>query len=426
MAEFVMPSLGADMEAGTLVKWHVAPGDAVKRGDVIAEVDTEKGIIDIECFETGVIQQIKIEPGSKIPVGTVMATIQTVGEPVAASKPVAAAPESVEPPAASHVHASPLARKIAAELGVDLTKLTGTGPGGLIDRQDVEHAAAAEPGLVEYPAATPSRVRASPLARKRAAELGIDLAGVKGSGAGGVIEFADVESHAAAKPASAVKPSEGMRRAIAAAMSKSNREIPHYYLQTRIDMSAALRWLEAENQKRSIKDRLLPAVLLLRTVAKALRDVPGLNGFWIDNEHRISSAIHLGFAISMKGGGLVAPAIHDVDQKGCDEIMAALRDLIPRARSGRLRSSEMTDATITVTSLGDLGVESVFGVIYPPQVALIGFGRIMEQPWAKDGMLGVHPIMTASLAADHRATDGHLGAQFLDALSRHFQTPEAS
>jgi pyruvate dehydrogenase E2 component (dihydrolipoamide acetyltransferase) len=216
-----------------------------------------------------------------------------------------------------------------------------------------------------------------------------------------------------------------MRRAIAAAMAKSNREIPHYYLQTRIDMSCALKWLEETNQKRALKDRLLPAVLLIKAVAKALRDVPGLNGFWIDNEHQISQTIHLGFAISMKGGGLVAPAIHDVDQMTCDGIMAALRDLIPRARSGRLRSSEMTDATMTVTSLGDLGVESVFGVIYPPQVGLVGFGRIMEQPWAKDGMLGVHPVMTASLAADHRATDGHLGAQFLDALNRHFQSPES-
>ncbi len=417
MADFVMPNLGADMEAGTLVKWHVKPGDAVKRGQVIAEVDTEKGIIDIECFETGVIDQINIEPGAKIPVGTVMAVIQGTGTPVAkADETPKEMPTEVPKP-----HASPLARKIAAELGVDLSKLTGTGPGGLIDREDVEHAAAPAPAIKMDEA----RLRISPLARRLATELGVDLSALKGTG--GVIERADVEraAAAAAKKAAPEKTGEGMRRAIAAAMSKSNREIPHYYLQTRIDMSASLKWLETENAKRSIKDRLLPAVLLIKVVARALRDVPGLNGFWIDNEHRISSAIHLGFAISMKGGGLVAPAIHDVDKMTCDEIMTALRDLIPRARAGRLRSSEMTDATITVTSLGDLGVESVFGVIYPPQVGLVGFGKIMEQPWAKDGMLGVHPIMTASLAADHRATDGHTGAQFLDALNGHFQAPES-
>jgi pyruvate dehydrogenase E2 component (dihydrolipoamide acetyltransferase) len=416
MADFVMPSLGADMESATLVKWHVKPGDAVKRGQIIAEVDTDKGIIDIECFVNGEIEKLVAEPGAKIPVGSVLAVIKTSeAMPAAVSSPTSPAPV-IEAPGveaeAPHIHASPLAKKIAAELHVDLNRLVGhgTGPGGLIDREDVEQAA--------QPV---TRLRISPLARRRAAELKVDVTHLQGSGPEGAIEAADVER--AAKPA-APKTGDAMRRAIAAAMAKSKREIPHYYLQTRIDMSATLAWLQVENQKRSIKDRLLPAVPLLKALAKALRDVPQLNGFWIDGEHRVSDAIHLGFAISMKGGGLVAPAIHDVDKKSCDEVMADLRDLIPRARSGRLRSSEMTDATITITSLGDLGVETVFGVIYPPQVAIVGLGRIMEQPWAKDGMLGVHPVMTASLAADHRATDGHVGAQFLEALNRHFQTPE--
>jgi pyruvate dehydrogenase E2 component (dihydrolipoamide acetyltransferase) len=216
-----------------------------------------------------------------------------------------------------------------------------------------------------------------------------------------------------------------MRRAIAAAMSKANREIPHYYLQTRIDMSRALAWLEEENAKRPMEDRLLPAVMTLKAAAIALREVPELNGFWLEDQHRVSNDIHIGFAISMKGGGLVAPAIRDVDKQSLNQLMASLRDLIPRARAGRLRSSEMTDATITLTNLGDLGVEAVFGVIYPPQVALVGFGKAMPQPWAQDGMLGVHPVAVATLAADHRATDGHRGGQFLDALNRHLQTPEA-
>jgi pyruvate dehydrogenase E2 component (dihydrolipoamide acetyltransferase) len=275
-------------------------------------------------------------------------------------------------------------------------------------------------------------VRASPLARKIAAELGVDLSRVQGTGPGGAIERADVEQAAAAKappkPAAAARTSiefqAGMRRAIAAAMSKSNRESPHYYLQTRIDMSAALHWLEEENRKRSMKERLLPAVLTLRAVARALRDVPELNGFWIDEKHQPSDAIHIGFAIAMRGGGLVTPAIHDADRKSVDELMAALRDVIDRTRGGRLRASEMSDPTITLTNLGDLGAESVLGVIYPPQVALVGFGRITEQPWAANGLLGVRPIVNASLAGDHRATDGHRGAQFLDALNRHLQEPE--
>jgi pyruvate dehydrogenase E2 component (dihydrolipoamide acetyltransferase) len=258
--------------------------------------------------------------------------------------------------------------------------------------------------------------------------LGLDVSTLRGTGPGGAIQREDVERAAAARrAASGARPvggSAGMRRAIAAAMARSKREIPHYYLQTRIDMSKALAWLGAGNEKRPIRERLLPVVLLLKAVARSLRDVPGLNGFWIDNQHRPAHPVHLGFGISMKGGGLVAPAIHDVDQLSCDALMGALRDLIPRARNGRLRSSEMTDATFTVTSLGDLGVETVFGVIYPPQVGLVGFGRIMDQPAAQNGMLGVHPMMTASLAADHRATDGHVGAHFLDALNHHLQSPE--
>jgi pyruvate dehydrogenase E2 component (dihydrolipoamide acetyltransferase) len=214
-----------------------------------------------------------------------------------------------------------------------------------------------------------------------------------------------------------------MRRAIAGAMARSNREIPHYYLETRLDMSRALRWLEAENQRRPIKERLLPVVLLIKAVARALADVPDLNGYWIDDRLQPQEAIHIGFAISLRQGGLVIPAIHHADLKTLDELMEVLRDLIPRVRSGRLRSSELTDATVTLTNLGDLGVEVVYGVIYPPQVALMGFGKITEQPWAENGMLGVRPVLTATLAGDHRATDGHRGAQFLESLSRRMQEP---
>jgi pyruvate dehydrogenase E2 component (dihydrolipoamide acetyltransferase) len=231
-----------------------------------------------------------------------------------------------------------------------------------------------------------------------------------------------------AEPAAARPPTTdfqaGMRRAIAAAMARSNRDIPHYYLETRIDMSRVLRWLETENQKRSIKDRLLPVVVLIKAVARALADVPELNGYWVDDRHQPQEAINIGFAIALRQGGLVTPAIHNADLKSLDELMEAMRDLITRTRAGRLRSSEMTDPTVTLTSLGDMGVEKVYGVIYPPQVALVGFGKITEQPWVENGMLGIRPVITATLAGDHRATDGHRGGQFLDALNRHLQEPE--
>jgi pyruvate dehydrogenase E2 component (dihydrolipoamide acetyltransferase) len=215
-----------------------------------------------------------------------------------------------------------------------------------------------------------------------------------------------------------------MRRAIAAAMARSNREIPHYYLQTQIDMRRAIEWLQAQNLKRSVKERLLPAVLLLRGVARALKDVPDLNGYWVGDRLEIKQSVNIGFAISLRQGGLVTPAILNAEQKTLDELMAAMSDLIVRAREGHLRSSEISEGTITVTNLGDLGVETVYGVIYPPQVALVGFGRVQERPWAADGMIGVRPVLTATLAGDHRATDGRRGGQFLQALDRHLQHPE--
>jgi pyruvate dehydrogenase E2 component (dihydrolipoamide acetyltransferase) len=215
-----------------------------------------------------------------------------------------------------------------------------------------------------------------------------------------------------------------MREAIGALMARSKREIPHYYLGTHVDMGAAMAFLKAENARREAPDRLLPAVLTIKAVALALRDVPELNGFWIDGALQPSAGAHIGVAVSLRGGGLVAPALHDAGDRDLDELMRGLRDLVARARAGRLRSSEMADPTITVTNLGDQGVETVFGVIYPPQVALVGLGRVSERPWAADGMVGTRPVMAATLSGDHRAGDGHTGARFLARLDRLLQEPE--
>jgi pyruvate dehydrogenase E2 component (dihydrolipoamide acetyltransferase) len=368
-----MPALGADMDAGTLVQWLKHPGDAVARGDIIAVVDTQKGAIEIEVFEDGVLDQIVVQPGAKVPVGTVLAHILTAGAPSAAPPPVSAAPPM---PAAApgRAHVTPMARKRAAELGVDLAHVTGTGEHGAITHTDVERAAATKPSVA--PAATaPDRNAA-------------------------------------------------MRTAIAAAMARSKREIPHYYLSTTIDMSASLAWLRAENEKRSVTERLLPAVLLIKAVALALRDVPELNGFWVDGAFRQGSGIHIGCAISLRGGGLVAPALHDADRGTLQALMRAFQDLVARARAGQLRSSELADPTITVTNLGDQGVESTFGIIYPPQVAIVGFGRIATRPWAAGDRIDSRPVVTATLSGDHRATDGHRGGMLLTAVDRWLQAPE--
>ncbi len=401
MGEFRMPSLGADMETGTLVEWLVKPGERVKRGDIVATVGTQKGLFEAEIFEEGTMGVPLVQEGQKVPVGTVLAMIHTEGAPVI---PAEVSPEAAEAPmeeASSEQPPRVLPPSVAA--------------------------------LPPYSAPS-KRVASSPSARKLAAELGVDLGAVHGSGPHGVIQRIDVEQVVqAAKqkaPAREEPPGpggilqEGMRQAIAAAMSRSNREIPHYYLETEINMGRALHWLEGENLKRPIRERILPAALLLKAVASALGDVPELNGYWLDNRLQVSTEAHIGFAIALRRGGLITPAIHSVHRLNLNELMTAMGDLIERTRTGRLRSSEMTDATITVTNLGDLGVKTVFGVIYPPQVALVAFGRIMERPWAENGMLVVRRCVTATLAADHRATDGHRGSQFLEALDRYLQSPE--
>ncbi|MGW4595407.1 2-oxo acid dehydrogenase subunit E2 [Streptomyces sp. NPDC004457] len=339
--------------------------------------------------------------------------------------------------ASSAIGAGPLVRHLAEHRGVNLTTLHGTGPGGRITRADVERAA---------PPRT-TRVRATPYARRLAHDLGIDVRAVRGTGDGGAVRAADV--HAAMRTGTGAErpdrgPAEGeqrrhaaaaidnraeertdaMRRAIAALMSHAKREIPHYYLSTTIDLAAAEDWLRRVNGGRAPADRLVPAALLLKAAALAAREVPTLNGYWQHDAFVPASEINLGVAVSLRQGGLLAPVIHRVDALPPDALMGHLKDLVQRARRGRLRGSETTGATLTVTNLGDQGVEAVFGVIHPPQVALVGFGAVVERPWAANGMLGVRPVVTATLAADHRATDGAVGARYLTAVDRLLQKPE--
>ncbi len=404
MSDFRMPSLGADMEAGTLIKWLKQPGDTVKRGDIVAEVDTDKGAIEIEVFEDGVLDAIVVEPGEKVPVGRTLARIRSAGGP-AAEPGGTPAPAPATPPAA--------AEAVSPAAAPSIPRVTEATP--------------AVTGAVAAPMPRPSaRVAASPAARRRAGELGVDLQLLKGSGPGGAITLADVEGAPTGAPAPAVAPDrrQTMRRAIAAAMAKSKREIPHAYVTTTIDMSRTMDWLRAENQRRSIEDRLLPAALLLKAVASAVSDVPDVNGFWTEEQLQPSAPVHIGTAIVLRGGGLIAPALHDVDQRDLSAVMRGLSDLVARARAGALRGSELTDATITVTNLGDLGVEGVLGIIYPPQVAIVGFGRIVDRPWVIEGRIEARPVLSASLSFDHRAVDGHRAGLFLAAVDRRLQSPE--
>ncbi|MDD2925412.1 dihydrolipoamide acetyltransferase family protein [Rhodoferax sp.] len=412
MADFTMPALGADMETGKLVQWHVKPGDTVHAGDVVAVVETHKGAIDVECFLDGVIDNLA-PLDTDLPVGTVLATVRGSAAPASAPPAPASVPSSASSPM------PPAAAPMAAP--------------------------AASPPPVAATDATGARVRAkvSPAARSRAAALGVSVDGLSGSGVDGAVTLADVARAMSTPPTTSIvptapapvaplaspKPRVGfdpaqMRQAIAAAMGRSKREIPHYYLGSTIDFGAAQTWLDAWNRQREPVDRLLPAVLLLKATARALEEVPQLSGFYENGVYRPSPAIHVGWAVALRGGGLVAPAIHDANHKTLPALMAALRDLVQRARAGGLRSSELTDPTITVTSLGDRGAESVLGVIYPPQVAIVGFGRVVQRPWVVDGQIVPRPLVSVTLAADHRASDGHVGGQLLAAIDTALQHPD--
>jgi len=383
MIEFKLPSMGADMDEGTLLEWKVKPGDAVKKGQVVAIVDTSKAAVDIESWQEGTIDELLLEAGEKVPVGTTIATLLEPGEAPPATRP---------------------ARRPLHEPGEPVA------PRGA-------------PTDADIPAPT-ARRKVSPAARKRAQQLHMALDSVTATGPDGAVTLEDVERTAATAGAAAGDRLAAMRRTIAAAMERSKREIPHYYVMETIPLGRMLMWLTAQNAKRSIEDRLLPAVPLIKAVALTLRRFPDLNGSWRDGEFRAAPCIHVGVAISLRHGGLVAPALLDADTKPLAQLMRELIDLTSRCRAGSLRSSELSEPTITVTSLGDQGSSEVLGIIYPPQVGLVGFGRIAERPWAENGGLKVMPTVTASLSADHRVTDGHRGARFLVELGETLQHPE--
>jgi len=396
VAEFRMPSLGSDMEAGTLVEWLVKPGDWVKRGDIVAVIETQKGAIEIETFQSGQIDQILVNLHTKVPVGTPLALIRTEGEakpgaPAAAPPP----PAPVAPPAAPPIVRAPVT----------------------------------PPSLRPAAPRAAGRVPVSPAARRLAEQRGVDLSTVTGSGPAGAITYADVErrlGEAVAPPEKRRAPwldLEAMRTAIAAAMARSKREIPHYYLEHQVDVTACEQWLAQKNATLPPENRLLFGALPVKAAALAARRFPAFNGFYRDNKFEPAQAVHVGVAIAIRGGGLAAPALHDTDQLSLDELMSRMRDLVQRTRAGRIRSSEISDPTITVSSLGERGVEALYGIIYPPQVAIIGFGKTVVRPWVVDGAIGPRSVVTITLSGDHRVSDGHAGALFLAEIGKLLQEP---
>ena len=398
--DYCLPSLGADMDEGRIVEWRVAVGDAVHRGDVMAVVETEKSDIDIEIWHDGVVDELLVEVGVPLDVGTPIVRLRGDSSATPTPGTAAVSDERPRPVERSQQPASPTP-------GTDVAAGRGNESG---------------------------RVRASPKARRVAAERDLDLRTHPGSGPGGAVLSTDLPDAGepttpqTASPPGAGQRSTSMRSLIAERMARANRDIPHYHLARDVETGRLLDHLAAVNAERSVAERVLPAAAYVRAIALAARRHPELNGFWVDDSFEPGPAVNVAMAISLRRGGLVTPHVAAADERSVDEIMATLNELVAAARRGKLRSSWMTGSTITLTSLGDTGADLVHGVISPPQVALVGIGRTRSTPWVVEDqgreLVAVRPITTITLAADHRATDGATGSRFLTTLAHLIEHPE--
>lgn len=388
MGVFTLPSLGSDMEKGTLVEWLVGPGDTVHRGDVVAVLETQKGAIEIECFQEGTVQELLAETGKELPVGAPLATIVAPGE-------------------------------TAPEVEIQQPPVGQPAPSAAPDIET-----APETALLF----TSGDVPASPAARRRARELNINLAAIKGSFSGGQIVLADVEAAAAEKPqldqGEPQTAMANMRQAIGAAMTQSKRTIPHFYVSHTIDIQPSVDWLAAHNAGVPPAERILMGALFVCAAVRAAERVRVMNGRYEDGAFSPSERVNAGIAVALRGGGLVAPALIDADKMSLAETMGGLRDLVSRARAGRLRNSEMTEGTITISSLGETGAEEMTGVIFAPQVALVCLGAPQTRPWVVGDKVIPRTVVTVSVSADHRVSDGRQAAQFLQEFNAAISDPE--
>jgi pyruvate dehydrogenase E2 component (dihydrolipoamide acetyltransferase) len=402
ISEVVMPQMGADMEEGTVVRWLKREGDAVERGEIIAEIETDKANVEIEAFDGGIFRKILVPEGTTVPVGQVIAVIAspeedisryeaeeaeavaaTAGEaaptrrrPEPAPAPAPAEPTPIRP--GGRLRASPVARRVAEDKGVDLARVQGTGPEGRILRRDVE--------------AFLARLAATPAAEAKPAAAGVTVA------------------------------TSRMRQTIARRMSQSKREAPHYYVTMDIDMTEAERLRRQVNEDPGFEAHVSVNDVIVKAVALALARHPIFNAWFVDGEVRQQASLNIGIAIALEGG-LIAPALLDCGRKSLLDIAAESRSLAERARSGVLKAEEYTGATFTVTNLGMYEVETLIGIISPPQTAILGVGAVQSVPVVRDGEVVVREMMKVALSADHRVTDGAQGATFLKELKDLLQSP---
>jgi pyruvate dehydrogenase E2 component (dihydrolipoamide acetyltransferase) len=416
MKILTMPSFGADMAVGTIVKWNVKPGDPVSRGDIIASIETMKGLIDMEVFDDGVIVTLLAGEGDELEIGCPIAEIQLKNEEDSNNNP-----EQIMESVVPHSLEVDSNRAVSQEIA-----------GHSSDSQHVEGKVNRVPTDVEEKSSyslNTKRPKISPAARNKAEHLGIDWRQLpQGTGPDGAVLLDDINiaDKRPTEPASDnVKDSNDMmREAIALTVSRSKRDIPHYYLQLDMLLDNTLNWLSHHNVELPPSQRILSNAVIYSAIARALTAFPAFNGFYRDGHYQPSDSIHLGNAISLRQGGLMVVAIHDAQRLGLVELMEKIKDQVNRARNGGLRMSEMQDATVTVSNLGDRGSDTIQSIIFPPQVAIIGIGRPRIVPWVIDNRVTSATIVSMSLAADHRVSDGHSGARLLNKINALLQTPE--
>ena len=447
----VMPQMGYDMHEGKVVRWLKKEGEEVTRGEVIAEIETDKATVEYEAYTGGVMAKIVAEEGVAIPVGGLIAVMTAPGEAIpediltdaaiasAADSPAPAAtaveaPEAPIPAAAApadteEVRASPLARRLAKERGFNLATITGTGPGGRITEADIpEQGAAAAPAAL---ASSNGYIKASPLAKRLARERGIDLATLTGTGPGGRVIEVDVPEHAAPAAAGSAAPAtlvsdnvelSRMRQAIARVTSDSKRDAPHFYVAVDVDMTKAMSFRRDLNDELDAENRVSVNDLIVKASAIAIGRHPKFNSFFRDDHLQMNAAINVGIAIALESG-LIVPGINGCERKSLVEIAAASRDLVSRANSGTLRNDEYSGTTFSVSNLGAFDIESFTAIIFPPHAAILAVGTVKEQPVVRDGELAIAQIMKATLSTDHRVADGAEAAQFLVEIKKLLQNP---
>lgn len=395
-----MPQLGYDMTEGAVARWRKREGESVQRGEVIAEIETDKATVELEAFASGVVRKILLPEGRRVPVGTLIAVIAGPDEPIddilkeAGAPPAPAAPpaevpapaaaQPEAPPEEGRVKATPVARRLAEELGIDLRQVKGTGPEGRITREDVEAFAAR---LRERPAAAPPPPVEAP-----------------------------------AVPEAVEEPLSRMRQTIARRMTESKQQAPHFYVTVEVDMTEAMRLREQLNAQLEEDARLSVNDLIIKAAAKALTKFPRLNSAFAGDRLKIFKAVNIAMAVATPEG-LLAPVIHDAAGKSIFQIARESRELARRAREGRLRADDQVGGTFTISNLGMYNVESFSAIINPPNAAILATGSVQRRPVVRGDQVVVADIMNATISVDHRVTDGAEAAQFLGEFKRLLENP---